>query len=903
MSEKFPWKLIIILIFLFNCSGIPIHAQFLRIMSDLDKLNSLTVNEQVYVHTDREVYSTGDTIWLKAYIRNKSSLDNSALSKVFYADLISDRGEIVVEEKYVISNSQSNGFLVVKSDLADGDYTLLCYSSWMKNFDADRVYRRKILVANDIKDDIRFVPHFSKNSYLPGDTVKVIVRYYDNLNNQIEGERFRYTLSVGEKVAKRGASHSKTTKHTPLSFIIPDNVAEIPVLSIWDNTRTADFDVPVNVEIHVDFFPEGGQCLNNEVGTVAFKAVYSSGKPVTISGDIVDEQGIIFSSVRSEHDGMGKFIFTPEKNKKYFLKINLPAGHKDMYLLPEGKENAWSIQAQNYGNKIHVKIRNNTEKFDTCLFMLSIRGYTHYFKLILSESHTTFTIPALKYPVSGIAVLTLLNKDRIPLAERLVFVNHDRFVISDLATEYQTYMCRDSVKLHIDTGDDDIPYEKGQYSLSVFDAVFGSSELIDEPNIISSTYLSPEIKGVIHHPDYYFQSSSMKIAFHLDLLLMTQGWRSYKYNQYVFEVDSVKPPKNQDVILGNIMRTRFGRNPKPTEGNILVYFAGNYQKISTDMQGDFSFIPEYTSEHTSSIILSAKDKKGSDQVIMQLTDEDFQKELIKYQMALGDSVEGYYSLPTYIYEDINKTLAVNAGQSIWIEEVEIMRNKDKEYEDPELSLIKNFSNVRTPSASLLETSNEIDEVILYMGYNCNVDPLTGYLMFNYRGEVVPGIFIVDGFNYGLLYQDVSSAYKPYAIKNLFVVTGVEATLLSTSNISNESRTYNRIVIYIETDKNNLYVNPDEDIIPSSLVIKGLQVSKEFYSPKYRTEEERSAPMLDMRKTIHWNPDTKLDHEGKAVVSFYNSDRYTKIKCVLEGITESGIPVYGETYYDISYFRE
>ncbi|MFC2117002.1 hypothetical protein ACFLTU_11045, partial [Bacteroidota bacterium] len=249
-----------------------------------------------------------------------------------------------------------------------------------------------------------------------------------------------------------------------------------------------------------------------------------------------------------------------------------------------------------------------------------------------------------------------------------------------------TYMCRDSVKLHIDPGDDDIPYGKGQYSLSVFDAVFGSSELIDEPNIISSIYLSPEIKGVIHHPNYYFQSSSRKIAFHLDLLLMTQGWRGYKYHQYVLEVDSVKLPKNQDVIKGNIKRIRFGRNPIPTEGNILVYFAGNPQSISTGMQGDFSFLPEYTSEHTSSIILSAKDKKGSDKVIIQLNDGEFQTELSKYLIVSGDGVEGYYSPPTYIYEDINRNLVVNTSNSIWIEEVEIRRNKDKEYEDPELSM-------------------------------------------------------------------------------------------------------------------------------------------------------------------------------------------------------------------------
>ena len=81
-------RLLFVFVFLLLQSIDTLHAQYLQTISNMDEFNSLTANEQVYVHTDSEVYAPGDTIWFKAYIRNKASLKRSNLSRIFYLNLV-----------------------------------------------------------------------------------------------------------------------------------------------------------------------------------------------------------------------------------------------------------------------------------------------------------------------------------------------------------------------------------------------------------------------------------------------------------------------------------------------------------------------------------------------------------------------------------------------------------------------------------------------------------------------------------------------------------------------------------------------------------------------------------------------------------------------------------------------
>ena len=74
--------------------------------------------------------------------------------------------------------------------------------------------------------------------------------------------------------------------------------------------------------------------------------------------------------------------------------------------------------------------------------------------------------------------------------------------------------------------------------------------------------------------------------------------------------------------------------------------------------------------------------------------------------------------------------------------------------------------------------------------------------------------------------------------------------------------------------------------------EGYAAPVEFYSPDYATYNpddpfDVAAHEYDRRSTLYWNPSVRTDAEGKASVSFYNSDRYTRLRTRIEGITADG----------------
>ena len=68
---------------------------------------------------------------------------------------------------------------------------------------------------------------------------------------------------------------------------------------------------------------------------------------------------------------------------------------------------------------------------------------------------------------------------------------------------------------------------EGVFSLSVTDADAVKADTM-QPSLETYMLLASELKGHIENPNYYFKDNSARTAHHLDLLMMTQGWRRYE---------------------------------------------------------------------------------------------------------------------------------------------------------------------------------------------------------------------------------------------------------------------------------------------------------------------------------------------------------------------------------------
>jgi TonB-dependent SusC/RagA subfamily outer membrane receptor len=96
------------------------------------------------------------------------------------------------------------------------------------------------------------------------------------------------------------------------------------------------------------------------------------------------------------------------------------------------------------------------------------------------------------------------------------------------------------------------------------------------------------------------------------------------------------------------------------------------------------------------------------------------------------------------------------------------------------------------------------------------------------------------------------------------------------------------VIAIYTRKGGSRPQGPSTVGLKSFVLTGFQYPREFYSPVYDVEKNENIKP-DHRATLYWNPLLFTDEQGKAKISFFNSDYANSMQVLIEGISASGKP--------------
>jgi len=73
-----------------------------------------------------------------------------------------------------------------------------------------------------------------------------------------------------------------------------------------------------------------------------------------------------------------------------------------------------------------------------------------------------------------------------------------------------------------------------------------------------------------------------------------------------------------------------------------------------------------------------------------------------------------------------------------------------------------------------------------------------------------------------------------------------------------------------------------------LEYEGLQLQREFYSPKYDNPPNSSKRLPDFRNVLEWEPNITIGKSREAQISFYSSDRKGSFMGIVEGINGSGL---------------
>lgn len=104
--------------------------------------------ESLYLQTDRDLYVTGEEVWMKVYKLDAHGRQPDNFSKVVYIELLNQAGYPVNQIKLHLPEKSGSARFKLSDTLSSGNYLLRAYSSWMKNYAATDFFFRTISVIN-----------------------------------------------------------------------------------------------------------------------------------------------------------------------------------------------------------------------------------------------------------------------------------------------------------------------------------------------------------------------------------------------------------------------------------------------------------------------------------------------------------------------------------------------------------------------------------------------------------------------------------------------------------------------------------------------------------------------------------------------------------------------------------
>lgn len=797
LMKKFTTSLIFCLAAVFSFFS----AVAQNIDSTLAKYNSHYQAQKVWLHYDKQVYHSGETIWFKAYLMEGLYPANE--TKNLYVDWVADNGEVLWHTVSPVVEASTSGQFDIPENFNGNFIHVRAYTKWMLNFDTAFLYKRDIRV-------------FSKT-----------------------------------------ATARQNAKPAPAATL--------------------------------QFFAEGGDAIAGVTNKIAFKAVDQWGAPVKVKGTIRDNKGAVIDSFHSVHDGMGTFFLLPQEGLSYTARWKDEKGSEHTTALPTAKSSGVSMQISIDGTKRYISLQssNNLPGNLKLVHIIGTINQGEAFKTdasFASGNSVRKLIPTESLP-SGILTITLFDAAWNAIAERITFINNHEYVFQP-QFEVQHWGLNKRARNEIQIT---VPDSLGgaNLSISVTDA---GIERDTTGNIISHFLLTSDIKGSVHNPAYYFANNEDSTVQNLDLVMLTNGWRRFKW---------------EDVVKGKLPAITYPRD-------------SSYLTLSGQVYG----VSKSLLTGKESVLLLIKEKDSANKMMLMPLNSNgtfndpgfifFDTLKVYYQLksklfgsAEAKFMTGRLPAPNYLaasknFITLNPLIdtAGNYRHSLLAAEALSLQNLDKG------KMMENVT-VTAKTKPPLQVMDEKYARGLFSGsdayqFDLANDPSAAGRtdIFSYLQGRVAGLQITTG-------QGTPSLSWRGSTPQLYLdEMPIDADFLNSVPVSD--------IAYVKVFRPPfmgsagggaggaiaIYTRKGDDVRSkpgglSSNTIMGYTPIKEFYSPNYDRFDKRNE-QKDVRTTLYWNPMVIATPQKPSVkLSFYNNDVSRSFRVVIEGMTKEGLLTHYE----------
>lgn len=822
--------------------------------------------EKLYLHLDKPFYGAGEKIWFKGYLVNATTHQDNSQSNFIITELI-NRSDSIVERKKIRRDSLGfhNAF-TLPATLPAGDYYLRGYSNWMLNEDPDFFFSRNIKIGNSIDNTI-----VSSIEYQQEDDTHYTakIKFTSNVQAVFENTTIKYLYLENGKIKNKGKK--KTDENGWISISLPDlkSPAARRIEVEFDDPQyiyKRTFYLPVFTnDFDVKFFPEGGALLSIPHQNVAFKVQGADGFSKEVEGFLFNSKGDTLTNFRSEHNGMGIFTMNPVDNETYYVTARTNDSITKRFDLPAIEPKGISIAMSHYKQEIRYEIqKTETTEWPQKLFLLAhTRGKLAILQPINPER--TFGKMNDSLFTEGITHFMLIDQQGNALSERLVFVPDHKPNQWQITADQPTYGKREKVSLQIAAKDNEGNPVEGTFSVSITDRKSIQPDSLAD-NILSNLLLTSDLKGYVEDPAYYFLNQDARTLRSIDYLMMTHGWRRHKIENVLRtpSLNFTNYIEKGQTISGRIMGF-FGANVK--KGPICV-LAPKYNIIATtetDEKGQF--IVNTSFRDSTTFLVQARTKKGFAGV-------DILMDPPQYPVATHKAP--YFNGAATFMEDYlmntRDQYYMEGGMRVYnLKEVTVTAKRER---PSSKSIYTGGINTYTVEEDRLQgygqtafdAASRLPSVTITNGSEIHI-----------RNNSEPAIIVIDD----IVYEDASDILKDIQVSDMSSISllrGADAVILG-------PRASGGAVVITLKDPRNLPARPAQGIITYTPL--GYSESVEFYHPTYDTPEKKNAQRSDFRSTVYWNPELRLDAEGKATIEYYTPDSTAPEDIIIEGVDKNG----------------
>ncbi len=411
--------------------------------------------EVVFLHTDGDIYSPGENLYFKAYIKDFYSSSPGINSRNLQLLLIDSRGRRLMNKVFPIENSRSAGTLVLDNFLTEGKYTLIGFTGLMQNDSPDNVFSKEIFVKKIILPPV-FVKLFVPDTiYQSSEKAKVTVNLLQSSGKPLPRKEISYTAKINGTPFVSGEEKSNRKGNAVIEIGLPEydrgSIISVHVKANYLGIEESNTILIPTQELppDIEFFPESGDLVDGLETKVGFTALDHSGNPLEIKGRIVDASNTVIKDFTCLSNGLGFFKFTSQAETQYKVEIIEPSGIEQTYNLPEVLHTGTNITFNSRTNDfLSFLINSNLKESSEIIYVIAeMDGLIVWNKRINLRDSFALKVPVKELP-GGIIRITLFDENRRILAKRAVFLDKVGLDIK-VKTDRNEYIPGEEVNLNI----------------------------------------------------------------------------------------------------------------------------------------------------------------------------------------------------------------------------------------------------------------------------------------------------------------------------------------------------------------------------------------------------------------------------------------------------------------------